>query len=92
MTLFILLNIVSLFRTLVIVAVIYFAIRFITRYLLPLFLENKIKEVQQKIHEEEELKRRATKREGDVTIEYNQKKNNISNQSKGEYVDFEEVD
>jgi len=48
--------------------------------------------MQQKMHEQEDQKKRAGKREGEVTIEYNQKKNNIRNQNEGEYVDFEEVD
>jgi uncharacterized membrane protein (DUF106 family) len=92
MALFIHLYIVNFFRTLVIIAIIYFAIRLISRYLLPFLLENKMKEMQQKMHEQEEQKRRAGKREGEVTIEYDQKKNTIRNHNEGEYVDFEEVD
>jgi len=92
MALFIHLYIVGFIRTLIIIAVIYFVIRLFTRYLLPLLLENKIKEMQKKMHEQEKQKKRGDGREGEVTIEYDQKKNNIGKQQEGEYVDFEEVD
>lgn len=92
MTLFIHLYIVGFLRTLIIIGVIYFAIRLVTRYLLPLLLENKIKDMQKKVREQEEQRRRTGKQEGEVTIEYNQQKNNSTNRNEGEYIDFEEVD
>jgi uncharacterized membrane protein YciS (DUF1049 family) len=92
MTLFIHLYIVGFVRTLIIIGVIYFIIRLFTRYLLPLLLENKIKDMQKKVREQEEQRKRTGKQEGEVTIEYNQQKNNTSNRNEGEYIDFEEVD
>lgn len=92
MNLFITLYIVNFLRTLIIIAIIYFAIRLFTRYVLPLILENKIKEMQQKMKEQQRQKQGSGKHEGEVTIEYDQKRNNIRNHDDGEYVDFEEVD
>lgn len=92
MELFIILNPVGLFRTIIFIAIIYFVIRLFTRYLLPLIVENKVKEMQQKMQEKQRQQQRSGKREGDVTIEYDQKRNNIRNRDEGEYVDFEEVD
>jgi uncharacterized membrane protein (DUF106 family) len=92
MNLFITLYIVNFLRTLIIIAIIYFAIRLFTRYVLPLILENKIKDMQQKMQEQQKQQRRTGKQEGEVTIEYDQKRNNIRNRDDGEYVDFEEVE
>ncbi len=92
MNLFVTLYIVNFLRTLIIIAVIYYAIRLFTRYVLPLFLENKIKEMKQKMEEQQRQQQRSAKRDGDVTIEYNQKDNSVRNRDEGEYVDFEEVD
>ncbi|MDD2380211.1 MAG: DUF4834 family protein [Mariniphaga sp.] len=92
MNLFILLNPVGLFRTIIFIAVIYFIIRLVTRYIIPSLLENKIKEVQKKMQDQENQHKRNGKHEGEVTIEYDRKHNNISKREEGEYVDFEEVD
>lgn len=92
MNLFITLYIVNFLRTLIIIAIIYFAIRLFTRYVLPLILQNKIKEMQQKMQEQQRQQQSSGKRDGDVTIEYDQKRDNIRNRDDGEYVDFEEVD
>jgi uncharacterized membrane protein (DUF106 family) len=92
MNLFITLYIVNFLRTLIIIAIIYFAIRLFTRYVLPLILENKIKEMQQKMQEQQKQQRRTGKQEGEVTIEYNKNRNDARNRNEGEYVDFEEVE
>jgi hypothetical protein len=92
MNLFILLNPVGLFRTIIFIAIVYFVIRLFTRYVLPLILENKIKDMQQKMHEQQKQQKRTGKQEGEVTIEYDPKRNNIRNRDDGEYVDFEEVE
>ena len=92
MNLFITLYIVNFLRTLIIIVIIYYAIKLFTRYVLPLILENKIKDMQQKMQEQQRNQQRSGKRDGDVTIEYDQKRNNIRNRDDGEYVDFEEVE
>jgi hypothetical protein len=48
--------------------------------------------MQQKMQEQQKQQRRTGKQEGEVTIEYDQKRNNIRNRDDGEYVDFEEVE
>ncbi len=92
MNLFIILNPVGLFRTVVIIAIIYFAIRLFTRYVLPLIVENKVKEIQKKMQEQQRQQQSKGKQEGDVTIDYDAKRNTMHNRNDGEYVDFEEVD
>ncbi|MDX9909473.1 MAG: DUF4834 family protein [Bacteroidales bacterium] len=91
MSLFILLNPVGLFRTVVIFAIVYFAVRLFSRHLLPFILSNKMKEMQKKMREEENHRKQSGKQEGDITIIYRKNSKN-NNRDEGEYVDFEEVD
>lgn len=92
MELFILLNPVGLFRTIIFIAIVYFAFRLFTRYVLPLILDKKIKDMQQKMREQQNQQQNPNRSEGDVTIEYDKKRDRNHNQKDGEYVDFEEVD
>lgn len=92
MELFIILSIVGVFKTIIIIAVIYFAIKLFTRLILPNILENKLKDVQQKMQEQQKQQERSGKREGEVTIEYGRKKNNTQDSNQGEYIDFEEIE
>jgi hypothetical protein len=88
----IILFLVNFIRTLFIIAIIYYAIRIVTRYVLPLLIDKGVKNMQQKMYNQQNQNQRQTRREGEVTIEdkKNANKNNI--QDKGEYVDFEEVE
>jgi len=92
MELFIHLYIVGFIRTLVIIAAVYFAVRLFTRYVLPLILNKKIKDMQHKMREQQKQQQHPNRGEGDVTIEYDKKRDRNHNQKDGEYVDFEEVD
>lgn len=92
MNLFILLNPVGLFRTIIFIAIVYFAVRLFTRYVLPLIVDSKLKKMQEKMQEQQRQQKRRGKRQGDVTIEYDRDRDNNRNRNEGEYVDFEEVD
>lgn len=92
MELFIHLYLVSFIRTIFIIAVIYFIIRLFTRYILPLILDKKVKDMQQKMRDQQKQQHRTNRSEGDVTIEYENNRNKNRGQNKGEYVDFEEVE
>jgi len=92
MNILIILYIVGFLRTLFIIAVIYFVIKLFTRYILPYIVENKVKEIQKKMNEQQKRQDRAGRQEGDVTIEYDKKQNNIRNNDDGEYIDFEEIE
>lgn len=91
MSLFILLNPVGLFRTVVVFAIVYFAFRLFSRHVLPFIVDNKMKEMQKKMREEQNRQKQSGKQEGDITIMYRKNSNN-NNRDVGEYVDFEEVD
>ncbi len=92
MNLFIILNLVSFIRTLFIVVIIYYGVRFLIRYFFPMLIDKGIKNMQQKMQDQQRQNQRSARQPGDVTIEYNNKSGKASYQSKGEYVDFEEVE
>jgi hypothetical protein len=72
---------------------IYFLIKIFTRYILPLILENKIREMQKNMNERNRRQQQAGRNEGEVTIDCNnQHPNTNQKHNEGEYVDFEEVD
>jgi uncharacterized membrane protein (DUF106 family) len=92
MNLFITLYIINFLRTIIIIAVIYFAIRIISRYVIPILFEKKLKDMQQKMQEHQRQQQSNNKREGDVTIEYDRRNRRSNSDNDGEYVDFEEVE
>jgi low affinity Fe/Cu permease len=91
MVLFIILNPIGVFKTLLLIAIVYFVIKLFTRYLLPNIVENKLKDIQKKMNEQQRQQERSGKREGEVTIEYG-RKHNSQDKAKGEYIDFEEIE
>ena len=91
MSLLILLYITNFIKTLFIIAVIYYGIRIFTRYILPSIVDKGIKNMQQKIYDQQRQPR-PSRPEGDVIIEKNQRNSQNTGQNQGEYVDFEEVE
>jgi hypothetical protein len=83
---------VGFLRTLLIIAIIYFAIRIFTRYILPLLINKGIKDMQQKMHNQHRQQQKNQRREGDVTVQYKNGEKQNGKHNQGEYIDFEEVD
>lgn len=92
MNLFVLLYLTNTLRTILIIVLIYYGIRFLTRYVLPLFVNKGVKDMQQRMYEQQRQNQRNTRREGEVTIESKNQNGKYSRQNQGEYVDFEEVE
>jgi hypothetical protein len=92
MNLLIILVITNFLRTLLIIVLIYYGIRFISRYILPLLVDKGLKNMQQKMQDQQRQSQRSTRPPGEVTIEYNKRNGNNASQTKGDYVDFEEVE
>jgi cell division protein FtsL len=88
----VLLFLTNFIRTLVIIVVIYYAFRFISRYLLPFVVNKGIKNMQDKINEQQRQSQRSSRQPGEVTVEYEQGNQRNNSQNRGEYVDFEEVE
>ena len=81
---------IGFFRTLIIIAIIYFALRFIFRIVLPLvlgnYLKKKVSQAQNNYHRQE-----YSRREGEVTINSSSTNDKKYRNNEGEYVDFEEI-
>ncbi|NJK93523.1 MAG: DUF4834 family protein [Bacteroidales bacterium] len=80
----------GLIRTLIILAVIYFVFRYVMRVLIPMmlgnYINNKVNQTQDNFK-----KQHKSGREGDVTINYTSANSKKNKDTKGEYVDFEEI-
>ncbi len=92
MNLLIILFLVNFLRTLFIIAIIYYGIKFISRYIFPMLVDKGIKNMQQKMQDQQRQNQRSTRPPGEVTIEIKNNTGKNSAQTKGEYVDFEEVE
>lgn len=92
MKLLILLYLFNFLRTLFIILIIYYAIRLFARYVLPLMVDKGIKNMQQKMNNQQQNYNQQRRRDGEVTIERDRTNSRNREQNQGEYVDFEEVD
>lgn len=91
MNLAVILVITNFIRTLVIIIVIWYGIKLVTKYVLPLFVQKTIKNVQSRMEEQYRQQQRAGRSEGEVTVE-RKPGQGPSKFREGEYVDFEEVE
>lgn len=57
-----------------------------------MLVDKGIKNMQQKMNDQQRRNQHSTRPPGEVTIEDNRQNRNKNGQIKGEYVDFEEVD
>lgn len=92
MNLFILLYLPKFIGLLLTIAIVYYGIRFFTRYVLPLILDKSIKNMQQKMYDKQRSQQKPSRPPGEVTIEYDKNQGKNNSQNKGEYVDFEEIE
>ncbi|MGB0837169.1 MAG: DUF4834 domain-containing protein [Flavobacteriaceae bacterium] len=84
-------DISSFLRTIFIIILFYYLFKFIGKYILPIILKNYIGKVQR-----EQQRRQGgfdpNVNEGETIVDKKPKPNKKSNDSVGEYVDFEEID
>lgn len=92
MVLYILLNIVSFFRILFIIILIYYGFKMVMRFIAPKVVEKAADKLFQDMKNREASKDRRTVRKGDVTIDYSDKKPKQYNRGDGDYIEFEEID
>ena len=86
--LFIFLSIASFFRTVGIIVVIYYGLKFLGRLLFPIMINKAVNNMQARQNEYQ----RQQKREGEVTVENNYRQQKRNTTTEGEYVDFEEIE
>ena len=92
MTLFIILSLVTFFRTVVILLLLYYGFRFFMRYFGPRIVEKAANRIYRDLKAQEEAKRKPeSSSPGKITVERTEKKEKTFGRGDGEYVDFEEV-
>lgn len=82
---------IGFIRTVLVILIIFYALRLITRFVFPLLFQKTIRDMQAKMQQQMRDQQRQGKSEGEVTIERKPNQNNRQSQT-GDYVDFEEVD
>jgi len=92
MVLYILLNIVSFFRILVVIILIYYGFKMVMRFIAPKVVEKAADKLFREMKNREASKGRQTVRQGDVTIDYSDKKPKQYKRADGDYIEFEEID
>lgn len=84
-------SVVGLFRTILIIGLIYFGVKILSRLFAPLIMKFFVKKVEQKFGNFQNKQKTQTQKEGEVTIDKMPNTNN-SNKNVGDYIDYEEID
>jgi hypothetical protein len=92
MELFILLNILSFLRLVVILLVIWYGFKLLMRFIAPKVIDNAANKIYNDMQNRASSKDRRTVRNGDVTIDYSNKKPKQFSRREGDYIEFEEID
>jgi predicted membrane protein len=89
-------GLLNFFRTILIILLILYGLKFIARYILPYVLTRAVKKAQERAQQSQRSSNRASEevKVGETVIDKSSLKNkpSKSNDNVGEYVDYEEVD
>jgi len=86
--LFVILYLTNFLRTVGIIVIAYYVLKFVGRLLFPVVVKKAVNNMQAR----QSAYQREQKREGEVTVENKQPKGNHTDNIQGEYVDFEEIE
>lgn len=92
MTLYILLSIITEFKVVIFILLLFYGYKLLMRFIAPKVVEKAADKLFQDMKNREASKDRRTVRKGDVTIDYSDKKPKQYNHSDGDYIEFEEID
>jgi bacteriorhodopsin len=81
----------GLLRTIAIIVIVYYVLKFISRYILPLFLKKMVDNVQKKYTEQQQQQNSYEGKVGETVIAKKPVEPKESNKDVGDYVDYEEV-
>lgn len=83
---------VNLIKTLLIIFLVYYAVRFVVKLFAPYLVKKAIDKMQEKAQQHNRQQTGNDVREGETVIDKKPHNTNQSSNSVGEYVDFEEID
>ena len=92
MTLYILLSIVTEFKVVIFIILFFYGYKLVMRFLAPKVVEKAADKLYQEMKNQEESKYHRTVRQGDVRIDYSDKKPKQYKRGDGDYIEFEEID
>ncbi|MBP8793243.1 MAG: DUF4834 family protein [Lutibacter sp.] len=78
-------------KTIAIILIVYYVFKFISRYILPIFLKKMVDNVQQKFNEQQQNQQQAAKGKVGETVISKVPNEPKSSKDVGDYVDYEEV-
>ncbi len=87
--LFIILFLTNFLKTVGIIVVVYYGLKFLGRLLFPIVVKKAVNNMQSR---QTQYQRSQQKQEGEVTIEKDRRDQSRTRNSEGEYVDFEEIE
>jgi hypothetical protein len=82
----------GLLRTIIVILTFYYVFKIISRYILPFFLKRFISKIKDNARQQHDGQQDPKVNVGETIIDKKPVKSNQSNNSVGEYVDYEEVD
>jgi hypothetical protein len=82
----------GLLRTLLVIVTFYYLFKIISRYVMPFLLKRFINKMQNKAQQQQNSHQQSNMKEGETIIDRKPQKEGQSNNSVGEYVDYEEID
>lgn len=88
--LFVILVLTNFLKTVGIIVVVYYALKFLGRLLFPVVVKKAVNNMQAR--QSQYQRQQQNKPEGEVTVENNRGRQNSTKNTEGEYVDFEEID
>lgn len=88
--LFVILVLTNFLKTIGIIVIVYYALKFLGRLLFPVIVKKAVNNMQEKQSQYQRQNQR--KQEGEVTVETKNRQQTRTNNTEGEYVDFEEIE
>ncbi|MDG5491897.1 DUF4834 family protein [Psychroserpens sp. SPM9] len=88
-------SVYGFFRTILIILLVYYGIKILSRFFAPYLVRYMSKKVQQKFEgqfQQQQNQRQTQQKEGETVIDKMPENNSASNKKVGEYIDYEEID
>ncbi len=82
----------GLLRTILVILLIYYGFKFLARLFAPYLMKKMVNKMQQKAQNQHRNQQQPDVKVGETIIDKKPNTNNQSNNSVGEYVDYEEVE
>ncbi|MCW3807779.1 DUF4834 family protein [Plebeiibacterium marinum] len=83
--------IIGFLRTVLLIAIFYYLVKFIGRILLPMFIANRVNKMNNPHVKQKQYAEKMKQQEGKVTIQNGKSNKKMTTDDMGEYVDYEEV-